>query len=126
MTLPLITSALLLITAGTLVAQDIPERDIWDGVYSAAQAERGKPSFVAACGRCHNNALVGSDRAPALKGEAFWKTWENDSIDKLFTKIRDTMPQGGIDTVTDATKLDILAFVLAANDIPAGPEELKL
>ena len=52
--------------------------------------------------------------------------WENDTLDKLFTKIRDTMPAGGIESVTDAGKLDILAFVLAANGAPAGREELSL
>jgi S-disulfanyl-L-cysteine oxidoreductase SoxD len=101
-------------------------RKIWDGVYTEAQAARGKPAYETSCGRCHNNELNGSERAPALKGDGFWAHWENDSLDRLFTKIRDTMPSGGIESVTDAGKLDILAYVLAKNDAAPGQEELSL
>jgi quinoprotein glucose dehydrogenase len=101
-------------------------RKIWDGVYSEAQAARGKPAFETSCGRCHNNELAGSERAPALKGDGFWAHWENDSLDRLFTKIRDTMPAGGIESVTDAGKLDILAYVLSKNGAAAGKDELSL
>jgi len=107
-------------------AQESAGRKIWDGVYTQAQAARGKPAFETSCGRCHNNELVGSERAPALKGEGFFSHWENDTLDKLFTKIRDTMPAGGIESVTDAGKLDILAFILSVNGAPAGKEELSL
>ena len=64
--------------------------------------------------------------APALKGDGFFSHWENDTLDKLFTKIRDTMPAGGIESVTDAGKLDILAYVLSVNGAPAGREELSI
>jgi S-disulfanyl-L-cysteine oxidoreductase SoxD len=101
-------------------------RKIWDGVYTEAQAGRGKAAFENSCGRCHNNELVGSERGPALKGDGFIAHWENDSLDRLFTKIRDTMPAGGIESVTDAGKLDILAYVLAKNDAAPGKEELTL
>jgi len=109
-----------------VTAQETGGRKIWDGVYTEAQATRGKPAFETSCGRCHNNALVGSERAPALKGDGFFSHWENDTLDKLFTKIRDTMPAGGIESVTDAGKLDILAYVLSVNGAPAGKEELSL
>ena len=109
-----------------VTAQETGGRKIWDGVYTEAQATRGKPAFETSCGRCHNNALVGSERAPALKGDGFFSHWENDTLDKLFTKIRDTMPAGGIESVTDAGKLDILAYVLSVNGAPVGKEELSL
>jgi mono/diheme cytochrome c family protein len=109
-----------------VAAQEGGGRKIWDGVYTEAQAARGKPAFETSCGRCHNNALVGSERAPALKGDGFFSHWENDTLDKLFTKIRDTMPAGGIESVTDAGKLDILAYVLSVNGAPAGRAELSL
>jgi quinoprotein glucose dehydrogenase len=101
-------------------------RKIWDGVFTEAQAARGKPAFETSCGRCHNNEHAGSERAPALKGDGFWAHWENDSLDRLFTKIRDTMPAGGIESVTDAGKLDILAYVLSKNGAAAGKDELSL
>src|SRR5215831_20694413 len=66
------------------------EKKVWDGVYTAAQAARGKPRFEASCSRCHNIALAGSERGPALKGTAFWSKWENESLGSLYTVIRDT------------------------------------
>ena len=114
------------ISSRVVTAQEGVGRKIWDGIYTEAQAARGKPAFETSCGRCHNNELVGSERAPALKGDGFFSHWENDTLDKLFTKIRDTMPAGGIESVTDAGKLDILAFVLSKNGAPAGKEELSL
>src|SRR5262245_31567947 len=90
----LVWVAVMAMTARPVVvaAQESGGRKIWDGVYTEAQAARGKPAFETSCSRCHNNALIGSERGPALKGEGFFSHWENDTLDKLFTKIRDTMP----------------------------------
>lgn len=107
--------------------QPAPERKMWDGVYTADQAARGKPRFEASCSRCHNNELIGSERGPALKGNVFWNKYENDSLASLFTLIRDTMPRdGGAGVVSDEVKVDILSYILSRNDIPAGSDELKL
>src|SRR5262245_42430539 len=111
----------------TLAQQAVPDRKIWDGVYTAEQAARGKPRFEASCSRCHNVELVGSERGPALKGNAFWNKYENDSLASLFTLIRDTMPRdGGAGVVKDEVKVDILAYIMSRNDIPPGRDELTL
>ena len=123
-------TALLLVSAAGLAtptAQQRPgEKQMWDGVFTVAQATRGKALFDNSCSRCHNVALTGSERGPALKGELFWSHWEDDTLLTLFTKIRDTMPQGGIESVPDEGKLDILAHILSLNEIPSGKEELSL
>jgi len=122
-------AALLMVSAAGLAtpaAQRAGERQMWDGVYTAAQAARGKALFQNSCSRCHNPELIGSERGPALKGELFWSHWEDDALLTLFTKIRDTMPQGGIESVPDEGKLDVLAHILSMNEVPAGPEELSL
>src|SRR5262245_1424568 len=108
------------------VAQEAPEKKIWDGVFSSDQAARGKTPFDANCSRCHNLQLVGSDRGPAIKGATFLSHWEKDNLAGLFTKIRDTMPQGNSGTVTDEVKIDILSYILQQNGFPAGKEDLKL
>lgn len=125
------TVAVLLVVAAARMAtpaaqQRAGERQMWDGVFTVAQAARGKALFQTSCSRCHNVELIGSERGPALKGELFWSHWEDDSLVTLFTKIRDTMPQGGIESVPDEGKLDILAHILSMNDVPAGAEELSL
>lgn len=122
-------AALLMVSAAGLAtpsAQRAGERQMWDGVYTAAQAARGKALFQNSCSRCHNPELIGSERGPALKGELFWSHWEDDVLLTLFTKIRDTMPQGGIESVPDEGKLDVLAHILSMNEVPAGSEELSL
>jgi mono/diheme cytochrome c family protein len=117
------------LAASALSAQQLApgERKVWDGVYTAAQAARGKPRFETACGRCHNIELNGSERGPALKGNAFWTKFENDNLSSLFTLIRDTMPRdGGASVVSDAVKVDILAYIMSVSGIPPGNDELKL
>jgi len=65
-------------------------RSIWDGVYTAAQAERGKANFLSGrCGGCHQLDLSG-DRGPTLKGDSFLSHWENGPVNSLFTKISET------------------------------------
>ena len=103
---------------------DKPDRKVWDGVFTPAQAARGKERFETTCARCHNVALVGSERGPALKGNAFVGKWDNDSLGSIYTKMRDTMPPDGAGLVADALKVDILAYILQSNGLPPGPEEL--
>jgi mono/diheme cytochrome c family protein len=102
-------------------AQDVPR--IWQGVYTGAQAERGKATFDTACIRCHGGDLAGTT-APALKGDRFQATYGNETVDRLFLKIRDTMPPNFGTVLTDSAKIDIVSYILQANGYPAGPREL--
>ena len=109
-----------------LAAQQAPEKKITDGVFTSDQALRGKSAFEGSCARCHNVALVGSERGPAIKGPTFLSHWEKDNLAGLFTKIRDTMPEGGPGTVSDELKIDILTYILQQNGFPSGREELQV
>ena len=101
------------------------DRKVWDGVYTSAQAARGKAPFERSCARCHNIELAGSQRGPALKGGAFWSKYENDNLATLYMFIRDNMPQDGPSLVTDEIKADVLAYIMSMNGMPAGSAELK-
>ena len=101
------------------------EKKIWDGVYTSAQAARGKEPFERSCARCHNIELAGSQRGPALKGNAFWSKYDNESLSSLFMFIRDTMPQDGPSLLSDEIKADVLAYIMSVNGMPAGNAELK-
>jgi mono/diheme cytochrome c family protein len=107
-----------------LRAQD-PTPRIWQGIYTAAQAERGKSTFKTACLRCHGEDLSGTT-APALKGDRFQMTWGGDTVEGLFGKIRDTMPPNFGTVVDDQGKLDVVAFILQTNGYPAGSTELTI
>jgi hypothetical protein len=118
----IVLPALLLTCAIGLRAQSTEPR-IWQGVYSTAQAERGKTSFTSSCLRCHGDKLQGNT-APALSGDRFFTTWGSEPIASLFAKIRDTMPPNFGTSIDDQTKLDIVAFILQTNGYPSGPSEL--
>jgi S-disulfanyl-L-cysteine oxidoreductase SoxD len=112
-----------LLAAVTLAAQ-APVPAIWQGVYTAAQAERGKATFQTNCIRCHGGELEGNT-APALKGERFVTTWNGGPVSRLFEKIRDTMPpQFGTGILSDVAKIEIVAYILQTNGYPAGAREL--
>ena len=114
------------LAANALEAIKITKRGVVDGVYTAAQAERGKSNFLSGrCGGCHQLDLSG-DRGPALKGDQFLSHWENGSVNALFKKISETMPPNGANETTDEAKIDIIAYLLQSNAFPAGKSELKL
>jgi cytochrome c5 len=104
-----------------LKAQDTPR--IWQGVYTDAQAERGKTVFNTTCLRCHGEDLAGNT-APALKGDRFQTGWGGDVVESLFTKVRDTMPPNFGTILDDQVKLDIVTYILRTNGFPTGNTEL--
>src|SRR6266705_437045 len=71
----LLAVSISIVFALPLHAQQAPEKKIWDGVFTSNQALRGKSAFEGVCARCHNIALVGSERGPAIKGPAFLSHW---------------------------------------------------
>jgi quinoprotein glucose dehydrogenase len=100
-----------------------PAPPIWLGVYSAAQAERGRTVFMTACIRCHGADLAGTT-APSLKGERFMNAWGGESVSRLFEKIRDTMPPNVGTSLDTSAKLDIVAFILQSNGYPSAARDL--
>jgi len=119
----LLAAAGVLFTCVVVVQAQNPEPRIWQGVYTTAQAERGKTSFNSSCLRCHGDTLQGNT-APALSGDRFFTTWGSEPIASLFAKIRDTMPPNFGTSIDDQTKLDIVAYILQTNGYPGGPGEL--
>ena len=106
--------ATLLMLAGTTV---------WDGVFTAAQAERGREAFATHCSTCHGKDLEGG-AGPALTGEQFFDNWREDSVKSLFSFIQTQMPQGARGSLGAETYLDILAYILSKNMVPAGSKVL--
>ena len=97
-------------------------KTVWDGVYSSAQAERGREAFRTTCSGCHRADLSGGD-LPPLKGSIFLGHWLEDNLDSLFVKVRKMPPRG--ETPPESTHLDILAFLLESNGFPAGQKDLR-
>jgi mono/diheme cytochrome c family protein len=97
-------------------------RTVWDGVYSAAEAERGKAAYGARCAMCHLADLTGY--YGALKGDHFMEHWRESVLNDLFANISSTMPRDAPGTLSEGVYLDILAYVLSANGFPPGANEL--
>lgn len=98
-------------------------RTVWDGVFTAQQAERGRVLFATACAACHGVDLNGVNRPP-LKGEVFRNHWMEGSLDALFGRVKSMPPNRA--SLADGEYVDLLAFLLDANAFPAGTLELKV
>lgn len=99
-------------------------RTVWDGVYSKDQADRGKKIYEAQCARCHGEALLGGDDSPPLVDSHFLDQWSGKSIGSLVEFTRTTMPSDGPGKLSQKECTDIIAYLLSANNFPAGQAEL--
>ena len=94
-------------------------------VFSSAQAKRGQTKYVEVCSACHLADLSGSDQAPALAGASFLGNWDGLTVSDLADRIRISMPQDNAGSLSSEQAVDIVAYILQANEFPAGEEELK-
>jgi S-disulfanyl-L-cysteine oxidoreductase SoxD len=99
-------------------------KNVWDGVYSDAQAGRGKKSYVTHCAACHNEGLQGGDLAPELKGEDFLLRWNDKSMFEFVDRIQKTMPQDNPGGLMPQENADIVAYILQVNKMAAGSMDL--
>ncbi len=118
-----LAGAAMLGMSGLLHAQSAG-RSIWNGVYTDAQAARGKAAYTDNCARCHGSALQGSDEIPALQSAQFMVDFDGSTVADLANRIRTTMPMDNPGHLDTATTADIVAFLLQSNQVPAGNTEL--
>jgi cytochrome c len=107
-----------------LHAQGTPQRSIWDGIYTLAQADRGKAVYANHCAKCHGDDLEGHDEVPELGGAHFMADWEDQSVADLVQRIRSTMPLDNPGTLSGASTTDVLTYLMQQNGAPAGSAEL--
>jgi mono/diheme cytochrome c family protein len=105
-------------------ADDKAGRTVWDGVYTAAQADRGQRIYDRSCMRCHGEDLTKSGNV--LQGAKFMNEWREDSLKSLFATIKISMPRNAPQSLSDAEYVDIVAYLLQANSYPGAGNELTL
>jgi mono/diheme cytochrome c family protein len=88
-----------------------------DGVYTAAQADRGEATFKEQCASCHAPADFTSDD--------FLKKWTGKPLHALYETVSETMPMDNPGTLKPQQYADVLGYFLKLNKFPAGQEELK-
>jgi mono/diheme cytochrome c family protein len=106
-------SALLLLSTSDLAAQ--PTRSTRDGVFSKAQADRGRDVFVTVCANCHTRGQF---------SDGTWRRkWEGRTVFDVLESIRTTMPNDNPSGLSDGEYLDVITYLLAQNGYPAGAQD---
>ena len=107
-----------------VAAQEQAPRTVWQGVYSAAQSERGAAVYNQSCGTCHGEKL-GGDIGPTLTGP-FWSIWDGRTAADLLKTIRTTMPADAPESLKAQEYADLVAYLFSVNKFPAGDKELPI
>lgn len=105
----------------TAAAQAPPPASVLDGVYTKEQAERGHAAYESYCHQCHEGL---ENDGPDLTNKAFLDRWREDTLQPLFSFIRNTMPGTAPGSLDDKVYADLIAFMLEEQDLPAGKTEL--
>jgi cytochrome c len=120
--IPRITCWLLPAASGLVLTAQA--RTVWDGVYTDAQAERGRAAYQQSCVACHRDDLRGDNTAPSLVGESFMFLWGDMEVGELSARIQKLMPPERPGSLPATTYTDIVAFILRKNEFPAGNRDL--
>jgi len=121
----LLVAVLVALSVWVVHAEQAADRSVRDGVYTMPQADRGKRVYDAECELCHGSmASVTPDLAPLLNDYAFQTTWRDRSLLEFFERTRDTMPQDEPGTLSSQELVDLIAYILSANRMPAGEVDL--
>jgi quinoprotein glucose dehydrogenase len=94
---------------------------VLDGVYTKEQAERGHAAYETHCVQCHEGL---ENDGPDLTNKAFLDRWREDTLAPLFTFMKNTMPGTAPGSLDDRVYADVIAFMLEAQELPAGKTEL--
>jgi mono/diheme cytochrome c family protein len=98
-------------TAVSIATAQAPIRSVKDGVYTAAQAMRGRALYDEKCSSCHANRMWGAD-------------WPEKSVFDVYDVVKNFMPEDNPGSLTAAQTRDVVAYILQSNRLPAGQLEL--
>jgi len=115
-----------IVALGALALSASPQspRTVWDGVFTAEQARRGQARYAEQCAACHGDTLAGGESAPPLAGGEFLSNWNGLTVGDLFDRTRSTMPQSKPGSLSREANTEIIAYLLSANQFPAGKTDL--
>src|SRR5258706_5395790 len=92
--------------------------------YTAAQAAAGRTTYQAQCSSCHLPDLKGSGDAAPLAGSEFIDAWGRRSPRELLSFMQLTMPPASPGALSQEEYVNIAAFILQSNGVPAGNQPL--
>lgn len=91
-------------------------RTTMDGVYTLAQATKGKDLFAMRCQSCHTPMQH--------TGPPFRNKWFGRSLGELYAYLRREMPKNEPRSLTDQEYVLALAYLLRMNGMPTGQQPL--
>jgi mono/diheme cytochrome c family protein len=101
-------------------------KTVWDGVYTEAQAERGKAIYMERCVQCHGPTLMGGGAgAGPLQGATFSGNWNGVPLGDMLDRMRSSMPLDKPATLSRQQSADVLAYIFSVNKFPPGKTELS-
>jgi mono/diheme cytochrome c family protein len=112
----LISACVLTVTAVVTSAQ-APTKTTNSGVYTAAQAARGKQTFNEKCSGCHEPSR--------FSGDSFLESWNNKTMKDIWDVASGTMPEDNPGSLKQQEYADILSYFLTLNEYPTGDAELQ-
>lgn len=89
---------------------------IWDGVYTAAQADRGMSVAQASCLGCHSP----NEWATPM----FLTVWSGRPVGDLYENLRMTMPYDAPGRLSREEYSELVSYMLRLNNAPAGDADL--
>ena len=102
--------------APRLSAQTTEPQTTKSGIYTAAQAERGRMTYALSCRSCHT--------AASHTGVTFAKLWKDRTVAELYVFMSTEMPKSDPGSLDPEQYADVLAYVLKLNAMPTGTTEL--
>lgn len=99
-------------------AQDSSEelRSAGSGVYSNAQANRGRDLYALQCRSCHT--------PESHTGAIFDTWWGGRLLSELFEYVQERMPKNEPGSLTPREYAAVVAYLLRMNKLPSGAQEL--
>ncbi len=91
-----------------------------NGIYTKDQADASQKLYANACASCHGRDLRGTEGGVALVGDRFIGKWKDKSVKELFVYTQNFMPKTQPKSIDDKNCAALIAFILEANDFPAG------
>lgn len=96
--------------------EDTTLRATRDGVYGAAQADRGKRLYQLNCVTCHTQA--------SHAGREFVARWEGRLLWDLYRYVSESMPKSEPGSLAPEEYAGLIAYLLRLNGMPSGDADL--
>jgi hypothetical protein len=91
-------------------------RTTLSGIYTDAQAAKGEDTYYTLCIGCHPKS--------AYSGVSFKTNWVGKPLSELYDWVLNKMPKNDPGTLTPDESVEVIAYILKLNKMPAGQAPL--